>query len=372
MKISHRNLHLVALAALAVACNSTETPASGTGGTAPGTGGSASTSGGAPANTGGAATSSGGTASPSGGQAPTGGTATASGGAPSGGAASGGKATGGNAAGGQPATDGGTNSPGCGVTGSATGAQSNLQITVGSQTRTYVLFVPTSYSPSTAMPLVFGYHGLGGSGTMARQYFQIEQAANNKAIFVYPDGLASGDGGQATWSFSNTSADTQFFDALVTKITSTYCIDMNRIFVTGHSMGGVASNALGCYRGNVIRAIAPVAGMPPNAYGGTVTCSGNVAAWIAHGDNDATVDFTRGGIASRDFWIAQNGCSTTTVTDPTTPNACVDYQGCRPDLPVIWCVHNEGHNWPNTGYGCDGGVCFNAGPAIWTFFASFT
>jgi poly(3-hydroxybutyrate) depolymerase len=130
------------------------------------------------------------------------------------------------------------------------------------------------------------------------------------------------------------------------------------------------TNALGCYRGNVLRAIAPVAGMPPNAYGrGTVTCDGSVAAWIAHGENDATVDYTTGGIASRDFWLGQNGCSTTTVQDSTTP-ACVDYQGCRTGLPVIWCVHDQGHNWPNASYGCDGGVCFDAGPAIWSFFAS--
>jgi hypothetical protein len=33
------------------------------------------------------------------------------------------------------------------------------------------------------------------------------------------------------------------------------------------------------------------------------------------------------------------------------------------------CVHDQGHNWPNTGYGCDGGVCFDAGPAIWSFFS---
>jgi poly(3-hydroxybutyrate) depolymerase len=204
---------------------------------------------------------------------------------------------------------------------------------------------------------------------MARQYFRVEQAAGSAAIFVYPDGLAN-DGGQATWNFTTTSADMAFFDALLADLKTKYCINTSRIFVTGHSMGGISTNAIGCYRGDIIRAIAPVAGMPPGFGVGTVTCAGNVGAFIVHGNNDTTVDFTRGGIATRDFWLARNGCSTDTVPDPTTPNACVDYQGCQPDLPVIWCVHTQGHNWPNT-TNCDGGICLNTGSAIWGFFASF-
>jgi polyhydroxybutyrate depolymerase len=366
MRISrtHSCVFVVGCTALAVACTGTESPVGNTGGAPTDTGGTSPASGGTSVSSGGA--TSGGTAT--GGRATGGST---SGGSAAGGAASGGKATGGAAVGG--ASSGGQSSggasTGCGLSGAATGVQ-NLQITVGGQTRTYVLSVPTNYSSSTALPLVFGFHGLGGSGTMARQYFRVEQAAASAAIFVYPDGLAN-DAGSATWSFTTTSADMAFFDALLADLETKYCINTNRIFVTGHSMGGVATNALGCYRGDIIRAIAPVAGMPPRAYGsGTVNCAGNVGAFIVHGENDTTVDFTQGGIATRDFWIARNACSTTTVQDPTTPSACVDYQGCQPDLPVIWCVHTLGHNWPST-TSCDGGVCFNAGPAIWGFFVSF-
>ena len=82
------------------------------------------------------------------------------------------------------------------------------------------------------------------------------------------------------------------------------------------------------------------------------------------------MSYTTGGIASRDFWIAQNGCSTTITPVATTPTGCVQYQGCQPDPPVVWCVHDEGHNWPTT-RGCDEGVCFDAGPAIWASFSSF-
>ncbi len=268
----------------------------------------------------------------------------------------------------------GSGSNGCSASNAATGVQ-NLSISVGGLTRTYVLSVPTNYSASAPAILVFAWHGLGGNGAQARQYFNLEVSdgrggiTNDRAIFVYPDALAA-DGGQAGWDLGSSGVDVALFDALLAQISASYCVDMQRIFSTGHSFGAMMTNALGCYRGDVLRAIAPVAGMPPNAYGrGTVSCNGSVGAWIAHGENDTTVDYTTGGIASRDFWLAQNGCTTTTVQDPTTP-ACVDYQGCRAGLPVIWCVHDQGHNWPNTRYGCDGGVCFDAGPAIWSFFAS--
>jgi poly(3-hydroxybutyrate) depolymerase len=231
----------------------------------------------------------------------------------------------------------------------------NLQMTIAGTTRDYVLFVPTAYNSSTKMPLIFAWHGLGGSGTMARQYFRIEQAASNQAIFVYPTGLPNSNN-QTAWTLTQNGVDVQFFDALRADIASKYCIDANRVYSTGHSYGAMMTNALGCYRGNVLRGIAPVAGMPPF---GNPTCTGAVAAWIAHGDNDPTVDFTTGGIASRDLWIKLDTCDASTTPVAVDPSPCVAYQGCSAGHPVHWCVHQDQHNWPSF-----------AGAGIWAFFNS--
>jgi poly(3-hydroxybutyrate) depolymerase len=222
--------------------------------------------------------------------------------------------------------------------------------------------VPSGYDPSKPLPLVLAWHGLGGSGTLARRYFGIEARSAGGAILVYPDGLPQGTDNQTGWDLAATGIDVAFFDALVAETSKAYCVDSKRIFNTGHSFGAMMSNALGCFRGDVLRAIAPVAGMPPRAGGrpgSAATCAGEVAAWIAHGENDETVDFTSGGVATRDFWIGRNGCSASEST-PATPAECVAYSACKADLPVQWCVHQDGHNWPSFG-----------GAAIWTFFASF-
>ena len=46
------------------------------------------------------------------------------------------------------------------------------------------------------------------------------------------------------------------------------------------------TNAVGCLRGDVIRAIAVVAGSGPN---NASQCKGPVAAWITHGMDDENV-----------------------------------------------------------------------------------
>jgi polyhydroxybutyrate depolymerase len=235
-------------------------------------------------------------------------------------------------------------------------------ITVAGQTRTYVLSVPTGTAGAAPLALVFVWHGANLNGGLARQLFNLESKSNGAAIFVYPDGLGAG-----VWDTSSGSADIQLFTALVNSLSSDYCIDANRIFSTGHSTGAGMTNALGCAYSNVLRAIAPVAGTPPAAPGRT--CSGKVAALIAHGDNDPLVPFSQGQ-ATRDYFTSQNGCTTQTATWAPEP-ACVQYQGCQPDLPVVWCVHDGGHAWPSLSFGCDGGVCIDGGSAIWAFFSSF-
>jgi polyhydroxybutyrate depolymerase len=230
-----------------------------------------------------------------------------------------------------------------------------------------VLSVPTGYTGTTPLALVLVWHGANLSGSLAQSLFNLESKSNGAAIFVYPDGLPIG--GMTNWDLSSGSADFQFFKDLVTYVTSNYCVDSNRIFSTGHSTGAMMTNDLGCYYGDMLRAVAPVSGMPPATGGRTTTCVGKVAALIAHGENDTMVPFSQGQ-ATRDFFVSQNGCSTQTA--PWAPDTiCVEYQGCQPDLPVVWCVHDEGHSWPNLTWGCDGGICFDGGSAIWAFFSSF-
>lgn len=241
-------------------------------------------------------------------------------------------------------------STGCGLIPPSSGAGKTL--VVNGVNRTYVLSVPANYDRTRAYPLIFAFHGLGGSGSQAQLYFGLAQATQSQAILVYPDATGS----SRAWGISGASAtlDLTFFDDLVRTVTSSLCVDTTRIFATGHSMGGYFSNTLGCARGDTLRAIAPVAGGGPYLSCGT----GKVAAWVFAASDDAVVS-SSAGVASRDHWLRANGCSSTTRA--TGPGACVAYDGCDPAHPVQWCLESSGgHNWPSYG-----------GQAIWSFFRGF-
>ena len=124
--------------------------------------------------------------------------------------------------------------------------------------------------------------------------------------------------------------------------------------MNGQSYGALMTNALGCLRGDVLRAIGVVAGSGP--YG---TCKGEVAVWITHGMDDDVIPFSSGE-ASRDHWVTANHCSM--MTSVGDPMQCQNYQGCDPGFPVIWCPHvnDGGHQEPSFGRA-----------AIRAFFASF-
>lgn len=222
--------------------------------------------------------------------------------------------------------------------------------------RHYILVVPEGYG-ETAYPLVFAWHGRGGDSSGARLYFNVEESAANQAIFVYPDGLPLPDmDNQTGWDLTAEGEDVALFDAILAQVGSSLCVDASRVFSTGHSFGGFMSNALGCFRGGTVRAIAPVAGGGP--FG---VCTGQVAAWLAHGTLDEVVPYELGE-GSRDHWTAANGCEPDFAS--TDPSPCVAYTGCDDGFPVHWCSHEIpdflGHTWPAW-----------AGKAIWSFFAQF-
>ncbi len=245
--------------------------------------------------------------------------------------------------------DGATVTPtgGCGAAGVAAGVQSKTT-KVAASDRHYQVVVPSGYDTNRPLDLVFVFHGLRGDGNQIRSYFNLEGHADGKALFVYPDGLPQAQAGGATaWDVS----DLAFFDAMRTEISAAYCVDSSRIFAAGHSYGGFMTNLVGCARGDVVRAIAPVSG---GLAVGAGACKGPVAAWIAHGDADRTVP-TAQGEAARDHWIKENQCASTSA--PAAPAPCVTYDGCSAGHPVTWCSPPGGHSPPSF-----------ATRAIWDFF----
>jgi len=218
------------------------------------------------------------------------------------------------------------------------------EIFVNGIKRTYQLYVPKTYNPKRSYPLVFRWHGHGGDGLSGG--LGIESFAGNEAIVVGADGL------NKSWKVNEESADLLFFDRMLESIEMKYCVDRNRVFSYGFSVGGAFSNLLACERGDVLRASAAIA----SGLAGR-NCKGKVARWFLHDLDDNVVPVARGK-AARDQAITTNGCSASAVD---AGNGCKRYQGCKKS-PVVWCE--------SKGYGHNIRGDF-APEQVWKFFQQF-
>ena len=240
-----------------------------------------------------------------------------------------------------------------------------VTLQVDGRARHVLTVVPEGYTPDVPHALVLALHGRTTSNLKARAYLGLEAHAKRPTVFVYPAALVAADGKYSWYEPGDRRdrlRDYVLFDAVVEAIGAAYCIDLDRVFVVGHSLGGSFANSLGCARGSLIRGVGTVAGRVWEA-----PCSGPAAAIILHNPKDDLVPFERG-LEARDHALRQNGLGP--PSRPCEPLAlrCERYGPPGAPDPVVWCPHGEERNgrgdlyphlWPR-----------DAGRAIMEFFES--
>lgn len=141
--------------------------------------------------------------------------------------------------GGGPGTGGSNPSGGSG--GSYPGNQQRtVSTSYGNQT--YYLYIPSSYNPSSPMPVLFGFHGAGGTGTAPAAAQQVRNDWSSVASsgnFIVVAQAATGSGGG--WV---PSTDTDILNSIITDVFGAYNIEQKRIYAWGFSAGGHYAHAL--------------------------------------------------------------------------------------------------------------------------------
>jgi len=249
-------------------------------------------------------------------------------------------------------------SSGCGKSTAKPNRKTQQTITIGGTTRYYLLNVPTSADANTPLPLVLALHGYDMNNVALVDLYDFTTESGNKAITVLPQGEGPEPGTTSHWgdsvlksTWTANTANYDFMQQLAADIESKYCVDTERVYMTGFSMGGMFTNSLACDHNAWFRGYAPVEG------GGPGTCShadAKPAIIIHQGTADTTATPAKGGEPTRDFWTKQNGCNTTTTAIYT---GCQSYGACSE--PVLYCVGNWTHTVDRIARG-----------NIWKFFDS--
>lgn len=220
------------------------------------------------------------------------------------------------------------------------------ELPFGNPPRTYDLYIGENYDGDTPLPVLFVFHGDGGTGAIIRSWTHLEWGTGQSAIIVYPNNPYK------TWDIDTepkTNPDYHYVDQMIEDVAQTVCIDRKRIFGWGISRGAFFANQLGCFRGDKFRGIVAHSGGGPQSndpadrndyYYFTGCTTQPTSAVIIHAYDDKTVSYGTG-IDSRDHWIIANGCKPDTTS--FGPSPCVAYTNCATKNLVGWCAISGGH-----------------------------
>ena len=129
------------------------------------------------------------------------------------------------------------------------------------------------------------------------------------------------------------------------EIMKQWCIDSNRIYLTGHSDGGTVSSALAFLPESPVkpRAIAPsAAGINAEEYA-NIECPDPVSVMVLHNRNDS--HFPGFGKQAAQWWAQCNQCNAT--PSPTKSESCERFENCKTGKETLFCHPEGGHiQWP--------------------------
>jgi mannan endo-1,4-beta-mannosidase len=269
--------------------------------------------------------------------------------------------------------------------------------------RTFRFHLPSS-NPDCNLPVLFAFHGDGGTGAGMETMTGFSTLADaNNFIAVYPDKLS----GQSYFSYRidqpaylNGQVDSTFMLAVINYLHINYGINKNRVYATGISSGANITYFASAKLFNAFAAFAPVAGFPQD-YSSTdvwqsIINNGNtpkVPLMHVHGTADVTsgTQFTGTNLPNpypssppslTNQWIwpmfplSNKGCSNApgnfTGAYFTAGNTTVDKLtfctggGSNKELSMM-IIRGMGHTWPTTVQ--TGGI--NGSLAIWNFLKDY-
>ena len=266
----------------------------------------------------------------------------------------------------------------------------NASITHDGIQRDYILYIPELYDGSTAVPLVFNFHGYGSNAAQQMFYGDFRDIADTEGfLLVHPEGTTFI--GDQFWNvgfpgLSSNIDDVGFTEALIDELATLYAIDLDRVYATGMSNGGFMSFLLACQLSEKIAAVASVTGSVTQDTFDDCNAQHPIPVLQIHGTDDGVVLYNGNNLSIPiadviSYWVDFNNCETTPTTttlpdvdvsDGSTIEHSVYEDGDNGITTEHMKVIGGGHTWPGSVINTAGtNQDIDASMEIWLFFSRF-
>ena len=135
----------------------------------------------------------------------------------------------------------------------------------GQESRQYGYYIPSTYSPTRASPLIVALHGRFSSPAAFDAMSGLREVAERQgAVLIYPAAAGNywNDGGHEALNRLETARDdVGFVAAAIASAKRTYSIDAARVFVVGYDLGGNLAISLACNSAEPIAGVAVVSAL---------------------------------------------------------------------------------------------------------------
>lgn len=204
--------------------------------------------------------------------------------------------------------------------------------------------VPAAVATPESSPLVFAFHGHGGSGRNSAAKFAIHKLWP-EAVVVYPNGLPTPtardpEGKRPGWQNNPGEMgdrDLKFFDVLLERLLQDHRIDPRRIYVMGHSNGSRFSCVLWAKRGDKFAAACTSGGQG----GRLLQDAARLPVFMIAGEKDSVVDF-QGQKRQIDALAAAYGVD----KESAKTRGYFRFGTGKDGVEVVTYLHPGGHEWP--------------------------
>lgn len=239
----------------------------------------------------------------------------------------------------------------------AKAGKQNMSVTVDGKKRTFIMYVPESYTGDKAVPLVVDYHPIMGNGDGQYRDSRYRKLTDLEGVIsLYPDGTKSSDTRKMGpgWNVGpccSDDDDVKFSREMIAAVEEIACIDKKRVYAAGFSMGGGMANHVACFMSDVFAAVAPAA-MDLNKTN-SAQCSPDrpISIIMFRGTADNVCKYQGGDSGFNDglnflgaegnfvFWAQKNGC---TGSPSKNSDGCDEYSNCKDGTKVVLCTKEGG------------------------------